>query len=312
MKLITLKPLTPFFFGYNETFGKKGTNYYVKSALFPQQSAILGMLRREILVQLGFLTRKIQDEWVDLEFSNEAKKYVGSGKFKNFDDEIDLGKIKSISPVFLVKNDEFYFLVPDIKKAIKKIQNEYFIDFGEKGYKGFDFVVKHYKNDGKYQLKDVFIPYEMSGNSKKDEMDSFYKKIAYKLNDFEFAFLIDCDIDIKDSVVKLGADSSMFKMNIKDVNFSFDDIEITKYFDCDEKVYLVVGDSYIKNLNADFGITKEITFKSIKHYAKGKKQKFKKYDSVNLYAKGSLFINFKNSLKEFPKKIGFNYIKELK
>jgi len=109
MKLITLKPLMPFFFGYENTFGKKGTTYYVKSALFPQQSAILGMLRREILLQAGLLTRKLRDEWVDLDKSEIAKKLVGSGKFKNFNDEIYWGYKVNITCFFEEKRKVLLF-----------------------------------------------------------------------------------------------------------------------------------------------------------------------------------------------------------
>ncbi len=303
MKLITLKPLTPFFFGYNDTFGKKGGNYYVKSALFPQQTAILGMIRKEILLQAGFLTRKLRDEWVDINNSNEAKKYVGSGKFKNFDDEIDLGKIKSISPIFLKKDNDFYFLMPDIKK-IEKIDNEYLIDFD---YKDFKFIIKHHLKDEYKEIENVFKSVEVSGNSKNDEVDSFYKKLSYTLEEFEFAFFADIDFELKDSIVKLGADSSMFKMSVTETKMSFDDIEFKKYFECNEKVSLVIGDSYINDLKADFGITKKTIFKTIKQT-----KKFTKTKKIELYEKGTIFINLQNDLKQFPKNIGFNYIKELK
>ncbi len=67
--LITLTPLEPFFFGGNITFGKfkdkEKSTYLVKSRYFPQQTALLGVIRKEMLIQEKFLTTKRNGEWVD-------------------------------------------------------------------------------------------------------------------------------------------------------------------------------------------------------------------------------------------------------
>jgi CRISPR-associated protein Cmr3 len=314
MKLITLKPLMPFFFGYENTFGKKGTNYYVRSALFPQQTTILGMLRREILIQAGLLTRKLRDEWVDLDKSEVAKELVGSGKFKSFEEEIDIGVIKSISPVFLKKGKKYYFRMPNIK-GIKNKKGYYLVDF-EEGYKNFGFILKDlegnkerlfYDNESK---KGAFIESEMVGNSLKDNEDAFFKKIVYDLNNFEFAFYADIDFELKNSVVKLGADNSLFKMKVEEVSDSFEDIEFKKknFLECEENVSIVLGDSYIENLDSDFGVVDEVVFRTFKQT-----KSFKKYKPIKLYQKGTIFVNLRNKLKNnFAQKIGFNYIKEMR
>jgi len=60
--LITIKPLEPFIFGGDNTFGKIGDKengtYLVKSRQFPQQSAVLGMLKKEIMIQNSKLQKK--------------------------------------------------------------------------------------------------------------------------------------------------------------------------------------------------------------------------------------------------------------
>ena len=49
---IDLKPIGTFFFGSDKKFGEGDeVNYFAQSSLFPQQTSILGMLRKEILVQ---------------------------------------------------------------------------------------------------------------------------------------------------------------------------------------------------------------------------------------------------------------------
>ena len=80
--LVTLKSLEPFLFGGENTFGtlgdKENGTYLVKSRMFPQQSALLGMLKKEIMTQSGVLTRKIRGEWVDKKDKQRAKELVGS------------------------------------------------------------------------------------------------------------------------------------------------------------------------------------------------------------------------------------------
>ena len=76
---ITLKPLQPYLFGGDNTFGeigdKENGTYLVTSRFFPQQSAILGMLKKELMIQNKLLTRKIKGEWVD---RNKTEDYIES------------------------------------------------------------------------------------------------------------------------------------------------------------------------------------------------------------------------------------------
>jgi hypothetical protein len=72
---ITLTPLEPYLFGGNTTFGKllsdkekKETpelgTYLVKSRQFPQQIAILGMLRIVIMTKAILVCRIVRGVWV--------------------------------------------------------------------------------------------------------------------------------------------------------------------------------------------------------------------------------------------------------
>jgi len=315
MKLLTLKPLTPYFFGYKETFGKRGDNYFVRSALYPQQSAILGMLRKEILIQEGLLKRGIKDEWVDMKDRDKAIELVGIGKFYfkdiilkekeksrkevKFNSSLNLGKIKKIYPVILKRGSEFFFEAPDIEE----IGDDLFVKFDyKKGVWG-----KVFGNKGNVEEKsNVFIPFEIAGNSKKEQKDSYFKKVAYRLKEgFEFCIFVDVDYNLKDSVVKLGADNSLFEMKVEEVDYSLDDIEIKLPIKTDHRLTLIIGDSYIDNLKCDFAITDEIEFRTIKQ-----KRKFYKTDALYLYKKGSLIINNQTQIVDFTK-IGFNYTKEV-
>ncbi len=106
--LITLQPTTAFFFGGEQTFDSGAEkNYSVQSNAFPQQTALLGMLRHSILRQHDLLGKR--HEW---------KTWIGPESFtlsKEKTTAWDFGKIKSISPVFLSKkeaNKPTYYYTP--------------------------------------------------------------------------------------------------------------------------------------------------------------------------------------------------------
>lgn len=103
--LIKLTPLDKFFFGQKKTFGDDNANYFVYSSLFPQQTALLGLLRYQLLQIAGedvFKDNKIQNE-------DEAGKLIGKQSFSPFaGKKLEFGIIQSLSPVFIIdkKNDE--------------------------------------------------------------------------------------------------------------------------------------------------------------------------------------------------------------
>ncbi len=110
--LVTLKPLEPFMFGGKNTFGtlgEKNSSYIVKSEMFPQQTAILGMLQHEVMKKTGLLTRKRRGEWVDKQLKDRVKDAVGNEKFDlTVTNTQEFGAIKSISAVFLTKEGKRY------------------------------------------------------------------------------------------------------------------------------------------------------------------------------------------------------------
>ncbi len=98
---ITLKPVTPYFFGIEKVseLGNK-KNYYLQSAFYPQQTAILGMLRYQILLQHNLLPIK--------EHKDEAKRLIGPDSFNP--GNMDYGMIEDISPVQLCRDGDEYIL----------------------------------------------------------------------------------------------------------------------------------------------------------------------------------------------------------
>lgn len=100
--LVKLKPLTPFFFGGENTFGEGEVNYFAKSNYLPQQTTILGFLRYELLSQNGLIgTDPVSQKWADL---------IGSQSFECVDNKFtaSFGAIKNISPVFIMDDNNSY------------------------------------------------------------------------------------------------------------------------------------------------------------------------------------------------------------
>ena len=102
--LVKLTPLTPFFFGGENTFGEgEETNYLAKSNYFPQQTTLLGLIRYELLRQNELLgTDPISKNW-------EAIIGKQSFQYENTQFTNEYGAIDSLSPVFLMNKDTSYY-----------------------------------------------------------------------------------------------------------------------------------------------------------------------------------------------------------
>jgi len=307
--LITLTPLEPFFFGGDITFGKWGdeqnSSYLVKSRHFPQQTALLGMLRKQMLIQKGFLTTKRKGEWIDESFKKEAKEFIGSTKFE-FNTPQEFGVLNSISSIFLMQ---------DGKRFIKKVDIDScnYVDGLLKDYNPKEDIYDNFisiDSSKKLKTKDIFKPIEQVGNSKFDSESSLYKKTSYSLkHNFKFAFYIDSEYELEDAFVMLGGEKSTFKMEVmqKDEKLEYQD----------KKGYLtLLSDAYIDiaiKENSKFAITSEISFNYLQNEFNGKKRGFKKSPVTRyLYEKGSIFIEPSDELIKSLnnanlQKVGFNH-----
>lgn len=318
---ITLTPLEPFLFGGDNTYGKIGDKengtYLTHSRLFPQQSAILGMLKKEMMIQKGLLTRKVRGEWVDKQKKDEAKIFVGTEKFditqtvpQNF------GVVKNISPIFLQKDEKAIFKKANIKKFTPlKVEENYIL----KGFTSKDDIFDNFEStEGKcFKTEDIFIQVTQTLNQKKASENSLYKKTSYKLKDgFSFGFYLQSDYELQDAIVTLGADRSSFQMSVE---------KTTEILNNQSEHLVLLSDSYITvplGKNCDFAITSEISYQSLKGQKSSmtknddpKKNKqnnpFGKSEKVYLYEKGSVIINPSQNLldnlnNENLQQIGYN------
>lgn len=247
---VTLTPLEAFFFGGEHTFGRdelrgESSRYSASSTYFPQQTAILGMLRKTLLIQNKNLTMHIKGEWVDSKGGkkgsdanyHEAIKLVGKDAF-SYEKEADLGSIVKISPVFLTHKNKSYTLnakdsayTPKIlssKMSLNGTIKETFMleGFNAKEYKDDTFIATD-KTELKYE--DLFETVYSVGIKKvqgqESNEDGFFQKKSYMLKDkasFTFYLELDQAISWRDAYVTLGADQSAFQLQIQEADESFE------------------------------------------------------------------------------------------
>lgn len=330
--LVTLKPVEAFFFGgertfefYDENHKEKLQNNIIKSSMFPQQTSILGMLRKEILN----IKKLIKEDWNYKDSDKERiKKYIGSESFNIEKEEQDFGIIKKISPVFLAKidNEKYNFImrVPkDHNKSSDKECKYIPLKFSAVGYRcNFEQSV-HIPSDydGKEGISNDFVNIEtgeiiksedvfkvddyigirLVDDKKITEKNSFFRLVKYKLNcdcnkDIRFVFTVGIDeslfdknekIDGYKSIVSLGGEGSYFYINFKKVDYDITEkIKFLKY-KCKNEFYKKIV------LLSDAYISKEI---------------YKKYCEYSIAES----IDFRNIGRNDYKKIKGNYYKNFK
>ena len=288
--LVTLTPLEPFLFGGDNTFGKVGDKengtYLVKSRKFPQQSAVLGMLRKEIMTQSGLLTRKVRGEWVDKYKKREASDLVGVEKFDMQSTKLqNFACIKSLGSIFLMQNQKRFIKKVDIDSY--KFKDNLLKDYNPKVDIYDNFI--DIKSSEKLSSSDIFKEVEQVGNKTGGEENSLFKKTSYLLkDDFKFAFYLECDYKLNNSTISLGADGSTFKLDITQSDKELDYQDKNGYLTLLSDAYITLP---IKE-HCKFAITSEISFQSLvnkKHSTQT--NEFKKSSKVFLYEKGSVFIN---------------------
>ena len=118
--MVTLKPVGSYFFGGEVTLGDGTTqNYFVKSNLLPQASALLGLMRYEVLRENNLLSYNPKDNNI----VNKVKDLIGENGFSLKQTDANtkaMGIIKSISPVFLYRPDkDCYYTIERVDRKAK-------------------------------------------------------------------------------------------------------------------------------------------------------------------------------------------------
>ncbi len=235
--LLTFKPLKHFFFGNNKTFSQ---DYVAKSEYFPQPTQLLGALRLFIAEQNNLMSMHKNGKYSN--HPEELKKLIGDAKSDDFYKNDNLGVIKNLSSMFIVDKslDDAYFFTPlDIeisKNHIKKytlenFEDEYFLSDYDIKNSSFQHLAgsefwkdyiedKELKNNSIKSFDSVFVTHTQVGialEGKKTIDGAFYSKVDYTLDkEYLFACVVELEEDvIKNGIINLGAESSLFELNIK-------------------------------------------------------------------------------------------------
>jgi len=238
--LVTLTSQEPFFFGGEQTFGADDTRgessrYSASSTHFPQQTALLGMLRKMLLIKNGNMTMHLKGEWVDSrgkksgydENYEKALQLTGKGSF-SYENKSDLGSIKEISPIFIKKGDVSYIQDAKDTNYTPNLLNGKTLIF-----EGYD-AKKHEEdtflgtNNSSLTYDDIFQESTTVGIKKAKDGetndDGFFQKMSYILKDkvvFAFYLTMTQELSFTDAYVTLGADQSSFKLTLTQTDESF-------------------------------------------------------------------------------------------
>jgi CRISPR-associated protein Cmr3 len=325
--LIKFTPIEKFFFGGEQTFGcLKNINYYGKSNSFPQQTTILGTLRKEILVQKNILKE-------DFHYSKDEKKeiaiFIGSGSFNlRSPKEQDFGLIKRISPVFLTKENKSFIKTPlNHRRTFKPDPGKSFTDKirdfnpclnGYSSKKGLPNSFLSFDGKTVYEFNSIFketIKIGIDKDRSEEDEGKFFKQQFYRFSqkEYSFAVIADLDIELKSNTVFMGADNSSFFMTVSKCSIEKEFEKIVGINPEPDKVILL-SDALVKPeiyKYCDFSITKSTNFRNLQPL--NDKFSFKENEKYSFIQKGSVFFTGnKNKVIEMLsnnknlQKIGYN------
>ena len=245
---VNLEPLDWFFFGGEKTFDNSVRQSYIAhSNKFPQQTALLGMIRYQLLKQKGLLFEK--NKVSDLESVSDL---IGNDSFMMGVPNQSFGAIERLSPVFLEKKmlqskEEIGYLSAPLTRNCKisfDNQAKVYINgqikcmlindnntFEPKPYDSSSYIDKNGKT---LNENDIFVKRMQIGITKNTDSDSanakddgFYKREMIKFKsdgkqNFYYSFYVSIDNSKIELVsdydyVFLGAERSCFKMTVKDL-----------------------------------------------------------------------------------------------
>jgi CRISPR-associated protein Cmr3 len=245
MKLkISLKPLDKFFFGGENSFTEPGVSkdrdrratYMLKSRKYPQQTALLGFVRNQLLLQNGVLV----DNSEQITDKVRAKELIGNHGFMlNY--KGSYGAIKRISPCFLETAEGSILMpapldeIPERRIALKINGDDVYLEnYTDKI--GLSHHVVNIKTGELQKLSEIFVETERTGIAKStkpwgesseelDDETGYYYQTFYRFNrqlkgapdKFVFYLELDDDVQFTAGVVEMGGERSSFRMNVIDL-----------------------------------------------------------------------------------------------
>lgn len=259
-KKIILKftPIDNYFFGVENKTTDGTDNYFLKSSYLPQPTTILGAIRYWLLSNANeetFKDNKILDK-------GKADDLIGSESFVLNSSEFKFGKLKSVSPIFLIKNNK-----DKIIPAPTWLDNENELIWNANlqlailpTYNAKNYYPKQF-TDGTSTISysNIFEPFIQSHNRKNNILnkneDSYFKTESYSLyKDYALAVEIEIDKETsynKSTLMKIGGENKLFNVEVLDKEITLkEDAEILKHYKHSSLFKLVfTSDAYLETYN---------------------------------------------------------------
>ena len=339
--LVKMTPLEPYSFGTDQGFSyqdeqKLGKiSYFAKSGTVPAQTTVLGLLRYLILSNTGLLKPDFRD-YSDEDIRNNADA-VGKKSFEfGSAEEQDFGKIKNISPLFLMRGNEIFIKNPfnntvmrgykPMKlgsKVFQTSEGDIFLpdkdEYNPKNGHGYGYIGV----DSKEIVVDLFTSVVLTGNKKNDRnsdgSESFFKREYISLKEgFSFAVYAEAEDLPKSAIGYMGSRQSAFIIETEETENVLED-QVAKAFENGDPVcYYALSDLYVDQKLAfdSFCIAEEKYQRNLQTVYDPLKpsRKYKKSDiRINLIESGSVFYNDVTEMfcAKNEKKIGYNSIVRL-
>lgn len=300
--LVKLTPWEPYFFGNEKSFKYPGTKvgnsnqYFIKSELLPASTSIIGLLRYVLLpIKKGF------KEYTDNDKEINAN-VVGKFSFK-YGNQNDFGKIEKVSPVFLLKDNDFLIPTPFDHNCKYDVYTPF------KDYKAVGDNIYPTEYDAKcgitdsftsvatkkiYNRSDIFTFDTRVGINRSAKNDGFFKKTYVGLKEgFAFGVYLEVDDSItpENSIAYMGQGKSLFTVNFTKVDGSDLNVLYGKITSClNDNVVYCFSDIFIESDiygDTSFAITKTKDYRA--YTTDG--GKITKHSSLyKLISAGSIFI----------------------
>lgn len=334
--LITLTPLGKYFFGgdmtfqveNNKTHNDEFASYIIKSNKFPQQTSLLGMMRYLLLTKSTEVFSKEMDRILNPCAANDL---IGKNSFmvnENHDCN-RFGKIESLSPCFLMKDNTVYLPVPKDfglnpifgKTAWTCTYNGYPVTVPEMAsYNPKEYKEQLYINtetgetvkEGDIFHEDTRIGIRKSHDGRSGDK-GFYKQISYRMaKGFCFSFTVQADVDLSgcsSEIVSLGGDGSKFLLKAARIQ---NNMPMPDYSILAQPKVVLLSDSFITMTDMEksiFHISDTKPFRFIKSTTSTKNYTIMSGDAkrsakFHLYGKGSVFyFNNEDDADEFITKL---------
>ena len=340
---ITLRPVEAFYFGGEGSFTSKlpsgivstdenakkyfkpRQEYFAKSEMFPQQTQLLGMLRKELLRIEGKLFYFKNFVAIPHSDQNEAKALIGDRRWSP-EEKLSLGEIDAMGPLFLQHREKLYIGAPfdDELKLVatgkgyingrptqayafeKRCDPDHY--FGAKDYPCSDLVAKDRSRLKPDELFEAFVQTQTQTLAyKEDDEEQLFKVHKYRFKDKDTAFVFFVTMKKKiemlnglQTTVELGGERSAFTMSVEEANEP--DVQRDFVFlQTDQPRIVLLSDAKVDS--SIFECCK-VTFsqKRIFRHIRDKKS-FAKSGKIVMLAKGTVFYPKSNKIEEIKKKI---------